>query len=92
MAASKHFHAQAKALLLLMAVHMSSQASSMCTPSDTGSTTAYNVSSRYLGCYQDPHVTILSDAKLSTIIMTPQYCTTWCGKNGFAYGGIEFGT
>ncbi|KFY00624.1 hypothetical protein O988_03198 [Pseudogymnoascus sp. VKM F-3808] len=64
----------------------------MCTPSGTGPTTAYNVSSRYLGCYQDPHVTILSDAKLSTIIMTPQYCTTWCGKNGFAYGGIEFGT
>ncbi|KAK5109975.1 hypothetical protein LTR62_006342 [Meristemomyces frigidus] len=51
----------------------------------------YNATSTYLGCYTGG-TSILSAAKLSTIAMTPQLCTTWCGERGFAYGGVVFGT
>jgi hypothetical protein len=58
----------------------------------SGGGAAYNATKQYLGCYNDPSVSILGAAKLSTIAMTPQYCANWCGTRGFGYGGIEFGT
>lgn len=67
-------------------------ASSMCNMNSPAPATAYNATASYLGCYLDPSVSILSAAKLSTIVMTPQYCANWCGSRGFAYGGVEFGT
>ncbi|KAF4629436.1 hypothetical protein G7Y89_g8710 [Cudoniella acicularis] len=60
--------------------------------SATDPTAGYNASSKYLGCYSDSSVKILTAAKTSTIVMTPQFCTTFCGKKGYKYGGIEFGT
>ncbi|EPS33075.1 putative beta-xylosidase [Penicillium oxalicum 114-2] len=54
--------------------------------------TSYEASTKYLGCYSDPKVTILTSAKLSTIAMTPQFCADWCGQRGFPHSGIEFGT
>lgn len=42
--------------------------------------------------YNDSSVSILSDLKLSTVAMTPQYCANFCGERGYAYGGIEFTT
>ncbi|KAJ6059373.1 glycoside hydrolase superfamily [Penicillium canescens] len=92
MTLSMPFRAGTKVLLSLIAVHTSVQASSICTVNSSAPTTAYNASTSYLGCYADPSVTILSAAKLSTIVMTPQYCANWCGQRGFEYGGIEFGT
>jgi beta-D-xylosidase 4 len=92
MTLSKLFRAGTKVLLSLLAVHTSVQASSICTVNSSAPTTAYNASTIYLGCYSDPSVTILTAAKLSTIVMTPQYCANWCGQRGFEYGGIEFGT
>lgn len=92
MALSKLFRAGTQVLLPLMAVHTSVQASSTRGMDSSAPTTAYNASTSYVGCYLDPSVTILTSAKLSTIIMTPQYCANWCGERGFAYGGVEFGT
>ena len=92
MIASQLVRAGTKVLLSLMAVTTGVHASSLCTSSSSAPTTAYNATTSYLGCYLDPHVTILTAAKLSTIAMTPQYCATWCGQRGFEYGGIEFGT
>ena len=60
--------------------------------SANGPDSGYNASSKYLGCYLDNNVKILTDAKISTISMTPQFCGTFCGKKGYGYGGIEFGT
>ncbi|KAJ5610398.1 glycoside hydrolase superfamily [Penicillium lagena] len=88
----KLFRAGTKVLLPLMAVQTNVQASSTCTMNSSASTTAYSASASYLGCYLDPSVTILTAKKLSTVIMTPQYCANWCGERGFAYGGVEFGT
>lgn len=79
MTASKRFLSGVTPLLFITAFNLSAQA-------------AYHATSKYLGCYDDPHVSILGDAKLSTIAMTPQYCANWCGGRGFAYGGVEFGT
>ena len=62
------------------------------TCSSDAASTGYNATSQYQGCYNDSSVSILSSAKLSTIITTPQSCTTFCGERGFAYAGIEFGT
>lgn len=77
----------------VLSVLTSVQASSMCNVNNVSATeVAYNASYDYVGCYLDPNVSILTAAKLSTIIMTPEYCTSWCGQKGFAYGGIEFGT
>lgn len=77
----------------VLAVFTSVQASSMCNGNNVSApATNYNASYNYIGCYLDPNVSILTAAKLSTIIMTPEYCTSWCGQKGFAYGGIEFGT
>lgn len=89
---SKLFRAGKKVLLSLIAVHTGVKASAVCTDNSSAPTTTYNASTSYLGCYSDPSVTILTEAKLSTIIMTPQYCADWCGQRGFGYGGIEFGT
>ena len=59
----------------------------------TGSAGAsYNATSEYLGCYLDPSVSILGAVKLSTIAMTPQFCTNFCGERGYSYAGINFGT
>jgi xylan 1,4-beta-xylosidase len=52
----------------------------------------YTANKQYLGCYADPNVSILGDAKISTIAMTPQYCADWCGSQGFGYAGVIFGT
>ena len=62
------------------------------TCESSGSGSVYNGTGKYLGCYNDPSVSILSSAKLSSIAMTPNFCATFCGERGFAYGGIEFGT
>lgn len=64
-------------------------AASLCQASTTST---YNAVSKYLGCYNDSMVSILSSAKLSTVAMTPQYCANYCGERGFGYGGIEFTT
>jgi beta-D-xylosidase 4 len=58
----------------------------------SGGGTAYQGKYKSLGCYNDSSVSILSDAKVSTIAMTPQYCADFCGARGYAYGGIEFTT
>jgi beta-D-xylosidase 4 len=92
MTISKLFRAGTKILMSLIAVHTSVQASSSCVSDSSAPATAYNASKSYLGCYLDLGVSILTAAKLSTVIMTPQYCANWCGQNGFQYGGIEFGT
>lgn len=77
----------------VLAILTTVQASSPCNMnSDSTLAAAYNASASYLGCYLDPSVSILTAAKLSTIIMTPEYCTSWCGQKGFGYAGIEFGT
>lgn len=89
---SHPFRAGTKVLLSIMAVSTGVNATFTCTVNNTTSTTGYNATTSYLGCYLDPKVSILTAAKLSTIAMTPEYCATWCGKQGFAYGGIEFGT
>ncbi|KAK8880292.1 glycoside hydrolase [Apiospora arundinis] len=52
----------------------------------------YVATKEYLGCFQDPNVSILREAKISTIAMTPQYCANWCGVRGFAFSGMIFGT
>ena len=59
---------------------------------DGSSSEPYHATKEYQGCYLDPGVNILREAKLSTIAMTPQYCANWCGGQGFAYGGVNFGT
>ena len=58
----------------------------------SGGGAAYQGKYKSLGCYNDSSVSILSDAKVSTIAMTPQYCADFCGARGYAYGGVEFGT
>jgi hypothetical protein len=58
----------------------------------SGDSAPYNATKKYLGCYMDSSVSILGEAKLSTIAMTPQYCANWCGGKGYGYGGILFGT
>jgi hypothetical protein len=58
----------------------------------SGGGSAYQGKFKSLGCYNDSSVSILSDAKVSTIAMTPQYCADFCGAIGYAYGGIEFTT
>ena len=87
----KNFRA-GTALLSLLTVHTYVLAQAMCSVDSSSQETAYNASASYLGCYRDPNVAILTEAKLSTIIMTPQYCVNWCGQQGFPYGGVEFGT
>jgi xylan 1,4-beta-xylosidase len=67
-------------------------ASSAFVCSASGSASLYNATSKYLGCYLDPKVSILGQVKVSTIAMTPQYCANFCGVRGYAYGGVEFGT
>ncbi|KAK8117046.1 glycosyl hydrolase family 3 N terminal domain-containing protein [Apiospora kogelbergensis] len=52
----------------------------------------YVATKEYLGCFQDPNVSILREAKISTIAMTPQYCANWCGSRGFSFSGMIFGT
>ena len=61
-----------------------------CSANDLAS--RYNASTDYLGCYLDNNVKILTEAKISTIGMTPQFCGTFCGNKGYGYGVIEFGT
>ncbi|KAH8799161.1 hypothetical protein F5884DRAFT_812990 [Xylogone sp. PMI_703] len=92
MSLPKLFRVATKLLPLFMAVPMTILASPMCNVNSSALLTSYNASANYLGCYLDPSVTILTAAKLSTVIMTPQYCANWCGERGFAYGGVEFGT
>jgi beta-D-xylosidase 4 len=58
----------------------------------SGSGSGYNATKQYQGCYLDPSVSILGQAKISTIGMTPQFCANFCGQRGYAYGGVEFGT
>jgi beta-D-xylosidase 4 len=74
------------ALLCLLCAPVASSSNSSCA-ADT--TSIYNASATYLGCYLDRSVSILSAAKLSTIAMTPQFCADWCGERGYPYGGIE---
>ncbi|KAK8131324.1 glycoside hydrolase family 3 protein [Apiospora sp. TS-2023a] len=52
----------------------------------------YEATKEYLGCFRDPNVSILGEAKISTIAMTPQYCANWCGSQGFGFSGMVFGT
>ncbi|KAK7943497.1 glycoside hydrolase family 3 protein [Apiospora aurea] len=52
----------------------------------------YEATKEYLGCFRDPNVSILGEAKISTIAMTPQYCANWCGSRGFGFSGMIFGT
>nr|OQO22580.1 hypothetical protein B0A51_11843 [Rachicladosporium sp. CCFEE 5018] len=80
------------ALLSAVAAFGNAQGTTNFTCNASGGGAAYNATKVYLGCYNDPSVSILSAAKLSTIGMTPQYCANWCGERGFGYGGIEFGT
>lgn len=61
-----------------------------CDASGGGST--YTGKYKSLGCYNDSMVSILSDAKVSTIAMTPQYCANFCGSRGYAYGTPEHDT
>jgi beta-D-xylosidase 4 len=83
--------AMAAALLLLAPVGVIAQNGSfVCDGS--GDSAPYNATKKYLGCYMDSSVSILGEAKLSTIAMTPQYCANWCGGKGYGYGGILFGT
>lgn len=79
-------------LLSLSTLYTSIQAESTRPGGSLSTTTVYNASTTYLGCYQDPSVSILTQAKLDTIVMTPQYCANWCGQHGFPYAGVEFGT
>jgi xylan 1,4-beta-xylosidase len=91
--ATRLFGVGVKALLALISVLTCVQASYTCNMNNVSApATGYNASASYIGCYLDPSVSILTEAKLSTIIMTPEYCTSWCGGKGFAYGGVEFGT
>ena len=60
--------------------------------SGPGQGASYNATKQYVGCYLDPSVSILGQAKISTIGMTPQFCADFCGQRGYAYGGVEFGT
>lgn len=52
----------------------------------------YEATKEYIGCFRDPNVSILGEAKISTIAMTPQYCANWCGSRGFGFSGMIFGT
>lgn len=59
---------------------------------ETGSTAVtYKATYTYQGCYSDPNSDILPAAKINTIIVTPQYCATYRGGRGFAYGGLKNG-
>jgi hypothetical protein len=78
------------ALLSFLAVDVNAASSFTCGASGSGG--SYNATTKYLGCFLDPTVSILGDAKLGTISMTPQYCANWCGARGYAYGGVEFGS
>jgi xylan 1,4-beta-xylosidase len=80
----------AAAALLSAAVSVTAQNSSFVCGGSGGA--SYNATKQYLGCYLDPSVSILGQAKISTIGMTPQYCANFCGSRGYAYGGVEFGT
>jgi len=84
--------AVAAALLVLAPVNVWAQAGKPFVCSGGNSTAPYNATKQYLGCYQDSKVSILGEAKLSTIAMTPQFCANWCGGRGYKYGGILFGT
>jgi xylan 1,4-beta-xylosidase len=81
--------AAAAAALLRAASVMAQNSSFVC---GGGSASSYNATSTYVGCYLDPSVSILGQAKAETIGMTPQYCANFCGSRGYAYGGLEFGT
>ena len=74
----------------LLASSAVAQSNFTCKSAGTGTT--YNATSKYLGCYLDPSVSILGAVKLSTIAMTPQLCTSFCGARGYSYAGINFGT
>jgi beta-D-xylosidase 4 len=78
------------AVLVLSALELGLVQAQSCDAS--GGTTAYHGKYKSLGCYNDSSVSILSDAKVSTIAMTPQYCADFCGARGYEYGGIEFTT
>lgn len=82
------------ALAALLAAAAASAAAQGTEPfvCDGSSAETYRATKEYQGCYLDPGVNILREAKLSTIAMTPQYCANWCGGQGFAYGGVNFGT
>jgi beta-D-xylosidase 4 len=82
----------AAAAALLSASPAMAQSSSSFVCGGSGSSTSYNATSTYLGCYLDPHVSILGQAKGETIGMTPQYCANFCGSRGYGYGLLEFGT
>jgi beta-D-xylosidase 4 len=77
-------------LLVLSALELGLVHAQSCDAS--GGSTAYQGKYKSLGCYNDSSVSILSDAKVSTIAMTPQYCTDFCGARGYQYGGVEFTT
>ncbi|KAK3074396.1 hypothetical protein LTR53_003190 [Teratosphaeriaceae sp. CCFEE 6253] len=70
----------------------SALAQSNFTCDSSGAVSGYNATSKYLGCYLDRQVSILGAVKLSTIAMTPQLCTNFCGERGYSFGGINFGT
>jgi beta-D-xylosidase 4 len=93
MALSSISSAAVATLLFLAPVKVAAQNGSEPFVCDgSGDSAPYNATKEYLGCYQDSNVSILGEAKLSTIAMTPQYCANWCGGKGFGYGGILFGT
>ena len=79
--------AEPLALLLLSALELGLVRAQSC---DASAGSAYQGKYKSLGCYNDSSVSILSNAKVSTIAMTPQYCAAFCGSRGYEYGGIEF--
>jgi beta-D-xylosidase 4 len=80
------------AAMLMSAVASATSQSTPFVCSTGGSGASYNATKQYVGCYLDSSVSILGQAKISTIGMTPQYCANFCGQRGYAYGGVEFGT
>ncbi len=77
-------------LLLTSTLGPSLSAAQTCDTSGGGA--QYHGKFKSLGCYNDSSVSILSNAKVSTVAMTPQYCADFCGARGYGYGGIEFTT
>jgi hypothetical protein len=82
--------ATVKYLVGPLALLLASAIAQTCDTSGGGA--AYTGKFKSLGCYNDSSVSILSNAKVSTVAMTPQYCADFCGARGYAYGGIEFTT
>jgi xylan 1,4-beta-xylosidase len=91
MTMAKKANAAASAAVALLSVGATSVAAEfVCGASGSG--TSYNATIEYVGCYLDSSVSILGQAKFSSIGMTPQFCGNYCGQRGYAYGGVEFGT